>query len=117
MKAFYTDGSEVKEGDRVRYHQTPGGLLSPETNLDGSIKWHEGIAEKYPRSDEERARLLERGIMDPDELHCHKFERSVWGEWGHMAPHIIEPLDGYPPDRYQFDPAKRRRFFTLTINK
>lgn len=34
----YTDGSLVKQGDRIRYHQAPGGILA-------HGKWQYGTAE------------------------------------------------------------------------
>ena len=96
MIARYTDGTIVKEGDRVRYHQRPGGLMSPPRNPDGSIKWHEGIAAKYPPYQERREELLARGHIDPDELHCLRTaDNGIWsraGSYGHMAPHIIERM-------------------------
>lgn len=93
MIAHYTDGSAVQRGDRVRYHQTPGGILSPATNLDGTIQWHYGTAEPYPPYQERREELLtayeqESWRIDPDELYCHGDD----GHWYHMAPHIIEPV-------------------------
>jgi hypothetical protein len=99
MQALYTDGTPVQEGDRVRYHQCPGGLLPPESNPDGTIKWHIGTAAKYPPYVERREELqtfnAKQGYLalDPDELHCKYDVRSGWGgEYGHMAPHIIERL-------------------------
>ncbi len=94
MIARYTDGTIVQEGDRVHYHQHTGGLLAPEANADGTIKWHEGIAAKYPPYQERREELLARGFIDPDELHCKVFEpASPWDSgYMHMAPHIIERL-------------------------
>lgn len=98
MIARYTDGTIVQEGDLVRYHQRPGGLLAPAANPDGSIKWHEGIAATIPEHQERRDELLAGGLIDPDELHCKYFEPSApwFGEYGHMAPHIIERLDPSP---------------------
>ncbi|MEB3023057.1 MULTISPECIES: hypothetical protein [Mycolicibacter] len=94
MIAHYTDGSVVQPGDRVRYHQTPGGLMSPETELDGSIKWHYGTAKPHPRHQERRVEMLaayeqEDWRQDPDELYCHGDD----GRWYHMAPHIIERVE------------------------
>lgn len=93
MIARYTDGTAVQEGDHVRYHQDPGGLLAPATNHDGSTRWYEGIATKLPDYQERRDELLAAGYIDPDELHCKFFEPTVWGDYGHMAPHIIERLN------------------------
>lgn len=96
--AYYTDGTPVQEGDRVRYHQQPGGLMSPETDRDGNIKWHEGVAAKYPPHVERREQMLatiERDGygLDPDELLLKRFERSSWGgEYAWMAGHVIERL-------------------------
>lgn len=98
MEALYTDGTPVAEGDFVRYHQTPGGLMAPPSNLDGSIKWDHGVAIKYPYSVEQRERMLARieregyGV-DPDELHL--YGKGGWCNadgysYFHMAPHIIE---------------------------
>lgn len=95
MIALYTDGTPVQEGDRVRYHQHPGGMMAPESNSDGTVKWHTGFAVKLPwyqgpENAERRASALRAGI-DPDELACEYHERSGWGsQYGHMAPHIIE---------------------------
>lgn len=91
MIARYTDGSPVQRGDRVRYHQHPGGILAPDTDLDGNIRWHYGTAEPLPWYQERREEMLaayhqgKRGL-DPDELHCHGDD----GHWYHMAPHVIE---------------------------
>ncbi|MBO0676816.1 hypothetical protein JRC04_05005 [Mycolicibacterium sp. S2-37] len=101
MIALYTDGTPVREGDRVRYHQTPGGLMAPPSNPDGSIKWHEGIARRYPYTDEQRQRLLDRRVregygIDPDELHCYGVDDWCGGDrmaYLHMAPHIIERME------------------------
>lgn len=98
MQALYTDGTPVNEGDRVRYHQTPGGLMAPATNSDGTIKWHTGTAVKLPwyqgaENAEKRASAIRAGI-DPDELTCEYDTPSVWGGgYGHMACHIIERWD------------------------
>ena len=98
MIARYTDGTPVREGDRVRYHQTPGGIMAPETDRDGNIKWHEGIAVKIPwyQGDENRERRESaiRAGIDPDELALDYFDRSGFhaSGYGHMAPHIIERL-------------------------
>lgn len=96
MKARYTDGTLVDAGDRVRYHQQPGGLLSPETDVDGNVKWHYGTAETLPWYQEPdiRERMLDRmatvGGVDPDELHCRYDDPHFGSRYGHMAPHVIE---------------------------
>lgn len=44
--AHYTDGTPVKEGDRIRYHQAPGGILPPPMHYrNGELTpWREGVA-------------------------------------------------------------------------
>lgn len=79
MQAKYTDGTPVQEGDRVRYHQTPGGLLPPGD-------WREGVAVPYPYPEDRREGLIAAGV-DPDELHVFDGEHYY-----HAAPHIIERL-------------------------
>lgn len=90
MIARYTDGAPVIEGDRVRYHQMPGGLMAPQRfwTSDGWAIWREGIAAKFPGHQERREELLTRGYIDPDELHLLGRD----GRYYHMAPHIIERL-------------------------
>lgn len=41
---LYTDGSPVREGDRIRYHQAPGGLLPPPSDAHGNVLWTTGTA-------------------------------------------------------------------------
>lgn len=97
MIALYTDGTPVQEGDRVRYHQAPGGLMAPPSDARGNVIWHYGIAAKFPGYQERREELLERGHIDPDELHCLRtVDSGLWskaGSYGHMAPHIIERVE------------------------
>lgn len=87
MIALYADGTPVTEGDRIRYRQTPGGLMAP-ASRNGEYVWTEGVAVKYPPYQEEREWLLERGFIDPDELHLLAED----GRYRHIAPHIIERL-------------------------
>ena len=44
--ANYTDGSPVQEGDRIRYHQAPGGILPPPMHYRNGKRtpWREGVA-------------------------------------------------------------------------
>lgn len=37
----YTDGTEVREGDPIRYHQAPGGVFPPGD-------WQYGVASMFP---------------------------------------------------------------------
>lgn len=97
MIALYTDGTAVQEGDRVRYHQRPGGMMAPASNLDGTVKWHIGTAVKLPwyqgADNVARRESASRAGIDPDELACEYDERSGWqGQFGHMAPHVIEKI-------------------------
>ena len=109
MQARYTDGTPVQEGDRVRYHQSLGGLMSPPSNPDGSIKWYTGTATTFPPYQEDRDAMLARrardgGGTDPDELYCKYDEGQGWmgaGEYGHMAPHVIERLESEAVIEYQ----------------
>lgn len=82
MKALYTDGTPVIEGDSIRYRQTPGGLIAP------SGKWDYGIATKFPHPDHirEYAATHPDWAYDLDELHLLTSE----GRYLHIAPHIIE---------------------------
>ena len=88
--ATYTDGSLVREGDRIRYHQALGGLMSPSVDANGSM-WKYGTAVRLYQSDDERARAIEH-MQDVDEL-VIEFDpeyRSVWGGRGHLFSHVIE---------------------------
>lgn len=76
MQACYTDGTPVQEGDRIRYHQTPGGLL-PHGD------WTYGTAAKVPTH--YRQAPYVGAYLDPDELYLFDGQRYF-----HMAPHIIE---------------------------
>lgn len=38
---IYTDGTRVREGDRIRFHQAPGGLFPPGD-------WRSGVAAYLP---------------------------------------------------------------------
>lgn len=46
MSVTYTDGTPVQEGDHIRYHQAPGGLLSPPRRFRNGERtlWTEGVA-------------------------------------------------------------------------
>ena len=102
MSAYYTDGTPVQEGDRVRYHQAFGGLMAPPRHfINGEwTLWHEGIASKYPphqeRRDEMLAFIAREGYgIDPDELYCKRTTPTGWAGgygYGQMAGHVIERL-------------------------
>lgn len=80
MIARYTDGTPVEEGDSIRYHQAPGGILP------ASTEWKYGTARKYPHTPEQRARIdayneaqAAKGLgsmLDPDELHLSREETT-----------------------------------------
>lgn len=89
-RATYTDGSLVQEGDRIRYHQALGGLMSPSVDANGSM-WKYGTAVRLYQSDDERADAIKR-MHDVDELviqldpeYC-----TVWGSRCHLFGHVIE---------------------------
>ena len=94
--ATYTDGTPVREGDRIRYQQTPGGLIP------ASGEWTYGIAAKRPYSDEERASMEafneKQGYvaLDPDEIYLCREEPIRWGSsetrpgYYYIVSHIVE---------------------------
>lgn len=63
----YTDGTQVREGDHIRYHQAPGGLL-PHGN------WRYGVATYLPGSDSRELFLLDDGHYY--NLFSHVIERA-----------------------------------------
>lgn len=50
----YTDGTRVQEGDNIRYHQAPGGLM-PHGD------WRYGVAAYVPKSGSRELLLLSEG--------------------------------------------------------
>lgn len=50
----YTDGTRVREGDSIRFHQAPGGLMS-------HGDWRYGVAAYMPDSDSGELLLLSEG--------------------------------------------------------
>lgn len=70
MQATYTDGTPVQEGDRVRYRQTPGGLLS-------RGGWTEGVAVPYE--------------VDTDELHVFDGKCSLPCRTAHHRAPVVRP--------------------------
>lgn len=83
---LYTDGTEVRKGDCIRYHQAPGGLLPPPSQ-NGQYLWREGVAMPHPQyqSPEERRAAISVG-MDPDELMLRDDKGYFYG----LAGHVIE---------------------------
>jgi hypothetical protein len=77
--ARYTDGTLVRHGDKIRYHQAPGGLLPPGAGADGDI-WNYGTAVEV--ADGEVIIEVERGPYagpwNRCNLHGHVIER--WAE-------------------------------------
>lgn len=86
--ATYIDGSEVKEGDKIRYRQAPGGLLA------SSGEWRYGVAFKRPIVPEELARIRafneKQGyvLLDPDELYLKEGNRLYY-----IVGHQVEKVD------------------------
>ncbi len=67
----YTDGSHVKEGDKIRYRQATGGLLP------APREWTHGIAVPHPTSiNGPHTLLLEREDGRRFYLHGHIIERD-----------------------------------------
>ena len=91
-RARYTDGSLVMEGDRIRYHQALGGLMSPDVDANGSM-WKYGTAVLLYQSDDERARAV-ANMQDVDELVIELDPgQNVWGRRCHLFSHVIERLE------------------------
>lgn len=95
MKAKYTDGTPVREGDSIRYRQQPGGLLP-------AGDWKYGTAALFPPHQERREQLeaFNRAegylALDPDELHLMRdepiggYNTETRKAYYHIAGHIIE---------------------------
>lgn len=93
QRATYADGSLVLEGDRIRYHQAPGGLMAPGSDPDGNI-WNYGIAVKEPRyanDPEARERATAHGI-DVDELFLQCESGPYKGSLCMIYSHVVEKL-------------------------
>lgn len=71
----YTDGTRVQEGDHIRYHQAPGGLM-PHGD------WRYGVAARLPEDRQSRGFRI-------DELHLLDAEGGYYGLYGH----VIERVD------------------------
>lgn len=76
----YTDGTPVQEGDRIRYHQAPGGILAPPMHFRNGewTPWREGTAA--------RSRFT---IFGEHELVLEDESGSQYGITGH----VIERLE------------------------
>lgn len=78
MSATYTDGTNVKAGDRIRYRQAPGGVLPP------SRDWKHGVAAVFPPYQKpETAEIMRKFGMDPDELCLRTSEGRYFDIGGH----------------------------------
>lgn len=95
--ARYTDGTPVREGDRIRYRQTPGGILP------ASPEWKRGTARKFPHTPEAVARIRAYNdrfggdtLLDPDELYLFREETTggyrpeLRPAYFHIVGHIVE---------------------------
>lgn len=71
QEVTYTDGTAVREGDRIRYHQAPGGLMA-------HGDWVYGVAVRLPVPHMGTWELVLRG--DDDGRHYNLFG------------HVIEPV-------------------------
>lgn len=65
----YTDGSRVQEGDRIRFHQVPGGLLPPGD-------WRYGEAAYMPGSESKELLLKDDNDGRYYNLYSHVIERA-----------------------------------------
>ncbi len=90
--ATYSDGSLVRVGDNIRYHQAPGGLMSPPVKQlpDGSSTvWCHGTAVLMPwyETQERRTQATALGV-DVDEvvLKCD----TCGGSYHSLFSHVIE---------------------------
>lgn len=87
----YTDGTPVRAGDRIRYHQAPGGLLPPPSDGRGNVAWREGVAiplsERDNPTPERRAQMIGYGI-DPDELVLRDRDGRCYGLLGHVIERL-----------------------------
>lgn len=89
--ARYRDGSPVREGDKIRYHQAPGGML-PHGD------WQYGVAVHL--DDETRQKYAKWNptgrygdTFDPERLYLLDTELSETSGWPRMfdiAGHVVE---------------------------
>lgn len=98
-EAHYTDGAVVAEGDHIRFHQAPGGLLSPASDAHGDVLWVEGVAERtgWPKlrsTVEDRQRIVDYMLKVGSNL-CHPDELCLVDAKGrryNLVGHVIERL-------------------------
>lgn len=89
-RATYTDGELVKEGDYLRYHQAPGGLMAAPEG------WNYGTAVKIPayENPEKRKEDAEYGIdVDQLVLRCESgpYAGSHCNLFGHVIERAVRP--------------------------
>lgn len=78
--ALYTDGTPVQEGDSIRYHQQPGGLMA-------HGPWRYGIAQPAPADSGWREMAERSNWLDPDELFL--YDPTTDRRYG-IVGHVIE---------------------------
>jgi hypothetical protein len=71
----YTDGTQVREGDQIRYHQAPGGLMA-------HGDWRYGVAARLPEDRQGRTFPI-------NELHL----LAADGHYYTLFGHVIERVD------------------------
>jgi len=92
---LYTDGTPVQEGDKIRYHQAPGGLLQ-------HGDWQYGIAvlHEFPLGDTTATEM----VLEADGKHynlCgHVIERTEWTEDDWTWARDLKPGDVYYRQQY-----------------
>lgn len=80
--ARYGDGTPVQEGDHIRYHQAPGGLMSPPMHFRNGefTPWTEGVAV-----------MIERPTQSIFGKHEIVLEDEAGRRYG-LVSHVIERL-------------------------
>lgn len=76
--ARYADGALVQEGDKIRYHQAPGGLL-PAGN------WVYGTARKFSRREDD-------DFSNPEELYLFLVNDRGLNRYYGIVGHVVEPV-------------------------
>lgn len=67
----YTDGTPVAEGDRIRYHQAPGGLMA-------HGDWRYGVAARLPESHQgRRFPINELHLLADDGFHYNLYGHVI----------------------------------------
>lgn len=83
----YTDGTEVREGDRVRSHQAPGGMMSPATDINGNVIFKYGTAGVIDMTQEKFDRAVARGAA-PGTLKLFGDDGFTYNLLGHVIERI-----------------------------